>query len=53
MIVAGPLTAGIGAREVWVVAGVLLAVAGVIALALTRGVGVGSEAKAAEPAVPS
>jgi MFS family permease len=53
MIAAGPLTAGIGAREVWVVAGVLLAVAGVIALALTRGVGVGSEAKAAEPAVPS
>jgi MFS family permease len=53
MIAAGPLTDAVGAREVWAIAAAILGVAGVTALALTRGLTARAETATAEPAVPS
>jgi MFS family permease len=50
MIVAGPLTDALGAREVWGIAAALLAASSATALVLTRGLTVQT---AAEPALPS
>jgi MFS family permease len=52
MVAAGPLTDAIGAREAWGIASGLLAVACLVAVLLTRGVSVDTQA-AREHAVPS